>query len=460
MVKSFCDEFEIDREVLKKSGALDIVLNIDTPYFIDPALLRITNIPEFIGASSEIEKYFNQIVVLVKNTSSEKDMYWKRADDLLNFKEIKGTCLGYSNNSTSGNAIGKELRKKIIETIKELLKSGTIDPLIFELLGVFQEKIGCDRISDLVTFIIKDEIENYTKEVLSKLGITCVNERGFVVNPYNGEEILLLPMEILTPLPVAESFEDIDFCCSENRRVRDAINQYIDMGSRNKLKKEEIYSLMVSNPEFRDLLTELYRNTNPNVYDFRSDPVGLQIWHSESQKIVREFPQDLKKPRNNKELLQLVVCICNKFKMLVENNGLWHMLYDDKDKAKHESAAQLLYFGIADSYCAANDIDISREVNNGQGPADFKLSAGYNKKIVVEVKLTSNTQLLHGIAKQLPIYMKQENTDKAVYLIIDNSDHKGLERFQEYYNKLSKSEKSKIPYILIDGNRQASASKA
>ena len=40
------------------------------------------------------------------------------------FKEIKATCLGYSNRSTSGNAIGKELRKCILRTVKELAESG------------------------------------------------------------------------------------------------------------------------------------------------------------------------------------------------------------------------------------------------------------------------------------------------------------------------------------------------
>jgi len=120
----------------------------------------------------------------------------------------------------------------------------------------------------------------------------------------------------------------------------------------------------------------------------------------------------------------------------------------------------LLFFGIADAYCGANDIDISREVNNGQGPVDFKFSIGYERRMLVEIKLTSNPQLLHGIDKQLPIYMRQENTKKAIYLIIENGHQKRLEAFQEYYNKLNGSTKEKIPYILIDGNIQVSASRA
>lgn len=139
---------------------------------------------------------------------------------------------------------------------------------------------------------------------------------------------------------------------------------------------------------------------------------------------------------------------------------MWKLLYDDKNNPKHENAVQLLLFGIADAYCVANGIDISREVNNGQGPVDFKFSEGAQNKILVEVKLTSNQQLIHGISKQLPIYMEQENARKAIYLIIENGHFKRYESFQNYYNGLDTSTKEKISYIYVDGTVRESASKA
>ena len=39
------------------------------------------------------------------------------------------------------------------------MDEGEADPVLFELLGVFQEGIGCDRISDLITFILKEDID-------------------------------------------------------------------------------------------------------------------------------------------------------------------------------------------------------------------------------------------------------------------------------------------------------------
>lgn len=460
MVKSFCDEFGLNKELLKSLGALDVILNFDTKYFIDPALLRKNNIPEFIDSSSSVEKYFESIVTLIKHSTSENDMYWKKADNMLKFKEIKSTCLGYSNSGTSGNAIGKELRKSILRTIKELSRSGAVDPIIFELLGVFQEKIGCDRISDLVTFIINNDIESYTQRIMNEMGITTVEKDELLINPYNGEVIYLLPMEILSPLPIANSFDDIDFSCAENERVRNDINQYFDLGSRRKLKKEEVHSLVINNDQFRSQMLEEYKKISPDKYNFEIDSAGQIIWYEKSRQIVENYPLTLSMPQNYDELLLLVINICNQFKKVIENNGLCKLLYDDKEQPKHESAAQLLFFGIADAYCVANNIDISREVNNGQGPVDFKFSVGYNKKIPVEIKLTSNAQLMHGIKKQLPIYMKQENAERAIYLIIENGHYKRLASFQDYYNKLDENTKRKVPYILVDGNLQVSASRA
>ena len=171
MPKSFTDEFKVDKEVFENTGALDIILDVDSNYFIDPALLRICTLPEFTKASELTEEYFSNIIVLLKHSKSLGDMYWKKADRLLTFKEIKGTCLGYSNQGTSGNAIGKELRKNILETIKELQKSGEVDPVIFELLNVFQEKVGCDRVSDLLTYILRKQIVEYNIRINNELSV-------------------------------------------------------------------------------------------------------------------------------------------------------------------------------------------------------------------------------------------------------------------------------------------------
>ena len=136
------------------------------------------------------------------------------------------------------------------------------------------------------------------------------------------------------------------------------------------------------------------------------------------------------------------------------------LLYDSNGNPKHESAAQLLFYGIADSYCIANDVDLSRECNAGRGPVDFKLSRGAVDKVIVEVKLTSNSKLKQGIAKQVPTYMAQEKTKKAIYLVIDNGHEKAFNNLIKFYNTLDKNIKEKIECIYIDGTAKPSASNA
>ena len=91
---------------------------------------------------------------------------------------------------------------------------------------------------------------------------------------------------------------------------------------------------------------------------------------------------------------------------------------------------------------------MSREINNGRGFVDFKLSRGANEKVLVEIKLTSNDQLQHGFTTQVPIYMKQEKTQKAIYLIIDNGHRVALESFVEMYNHQLKEVKLCLASII------------
>ncbi len=460
MSKSFTDQFNIDKDVFDKTGALDIILDLDTKFFVDPALLRVCTTDEFVDSAKCVEKYFSSIIRLLKHSKKQNDMFWNKAEELLSFKEINGTCIGYSNSGTHGNAIGKTLRVEILRIIKELLSVGEVDPIIFELLGVFQKNMGCDRISDLVTFIIEKDIVRYTNGVLAKIGINSMSidsecEDNLCDNPYNNSKILLLPKEILSPLPLAESFEDIDMCCRENKRVRDEINEYFDLGTRKFLTKNELYNLVKNNVNFRSTLMESYKNTSIEKYDFDEDIVGEIKWYEQSKEYTKEYPLVLPKLETDEDVYNVVEIICERFKKLIEKNGLWKLLYDN-DEENHERYAQLLFYGIADSYCDSNNIDMSREVNNGRGPVDFKFSKGADKKVVVEIKLTSNSQLLHGFERQVPIYMEQEETNKAIYLVIDNGHTNRLNSFLENYKKITND---KIQVITVDGRKKESASR-
>jgi hypothetical protein len=158
--------------------------------------------------------------------------------------------------------------------------------------------------------------------------------------------------------------------------------------------------------------------------------------------------------------------VVGQYKALIEENGMWTTLYDDKkyeDKLPlHEHQAQKIFYGIASSYCNANRLDISPETNSGHGPIDFKISYGKPAKILVEIKLTSNPQIDHGLNVQLPKYESAEKP-YATYLIVVSVSHPERNYLEKLTKAIVEKDKNKAPLpeiIYINGNKQKPASKA
>ena len=102
----FSEKFNIDTDIINRTGIFDIILDVDTRFFIDPALLKLCEIEEFKHSHQKVLSYFSNLIHLLQSSSYENDICWLAADRLLSFHELTGTCLGYSKTGTSGNAIG------------------------------------------------------------------------------------------------------------------------------------------------------------------------------------------------------------------------------------------------------------------------------------------------------------------------------------------------------------------
>lgn len=160
------------------------------------------------------------------------------------------------------------------------------------------------------------------------------------------------------------------------------------------------------------------------------------------------------------KLKKVVNRILSQFQDQVENKGLWKELWDDKGKQRKEKTAQKLFFTVAYNYCKANNIDLTPEADAGNGPVDFKLSHGFDSKIVVEVKLSTNSHLVQGYKKQLEIYKRADDTDEGIFLLVDvgkiGNKYTEVERVRKkFLEKHGKA--SKIWYV--DGTQKKSASR-
>jgi hypothetical protein len=62
--------------------------------------------------------------------------------------------------------------------------------------------------------------------------------------------------------------------------------------------------------------------------------------------------------------------------------------------------------------------DVTREANDGRGPADFKISRGAEDKTLVEFKLAKNSQLKKNLEKQTTIYEKASDAQRSIKVIV------------------------------------------
>jgi hypothetical protein len=97
---------------------------------------------------------------------------------------------------------------------------------------------------------------------------------------------------------------------------------------------------------------------------------------------------------------------------------MWKEFWTD-GVSRGEKSAQRLFHTFCHIFCQTNNLDISPEADLGNGPVDFKFSRGADFKVLVEIKLSTNSNLVHGYTRQLEIYKRADDTRAAIYLVID-----------------------------------------
>lgn len=473
MSQSLADYYDINQERFKSTGALDPILDVDTRLFIDPSLLRVSTTPELCGSYNKVIEYFEKILLIVSEIESPNDCIWRQASKMLVFPEVAGLSIGYASKGTRGSGMGKALREELLLTIWSVVKAGISKPALFELLGIFQSDIGPDRISDMLAKIVISDLMNFTKRVCDECNIPMYVHRipqakfpeRLPTNPITNTPIILVPKEILRDLPVADEFGDISWIVEHNESLRAELNNIVGSSWLSKMstgeKKERLKDYFIRHPSALDKIISAYSKVTPEKYDFDNDPAGEVIWYSAAKEISENIPLTLRMSDTPTldEVEKVVQEICDHFRVLIEDNQLSKLLYDGDGKPKHESASQLLFYGVASAYCRANNLDLSPESDAGRGPVDFKMSRGYCGKVLVEVKLTSNSKLIQGFKKQLPIYQKAEGTPRGIYLVIDNGGGSDS-RMRNFRDAVLAAGKTAPKVMFIDGVRRISASKA
>jgi hypothetical protein len=236
---------------LEKFDSLNVfnpTLNVDTKLFIDPLLIENSSVEIIsIHANTRLTKYFEDIITLLKASSTIGDLPWREADRRMNFREIPGTCLGYGAATIRGSAFGEKLRTKLLNTAKAIVSLGVEDPKLFILLPLLENDVGPDRISDMATKIILPELAEFTFRVSQAFSIQTEHYEfmGEIFSlPRNPLEqrntpIILVPKDILSKLPVASDWSEVADAAAKNSSIRNKVNQHIGYIWRAKHRKDK-----------------------------------------------------------------------------------------------------------------------------------------------------------------------------------------------------------------------------
>lgn len=429
MPTRFSFRFKIDPKDLKKEGILNPFIDLDTRLYIHPQLLRDSKNPFLKNAYSVMQKKLARYLKIIKSIKhfNNSDISYRTIINEFKFEEPHGLCIGYSEKGTHGTGLKGKYALKIIKTIFQIQNKCKLDPEILEILPFIEENIGADRLGDMIANIIQEELATLTENIVKKYKIKStkiikLGSKEFTL-PYAEEHksyILLLPKDILEKLPVANSYDDIEEVVRHNKQLRELFNRILRLAAKQKTSpakkdiKNSIKKEIVDNPNIIAEMLNEYRRNRKEPYDFDKDTNFFFNWSDEAEEIFFNYFRNLN--FNDKDPVEVVRFLLEKFKVYTETNGLNKIFYNSLGKIKEE-IPQRIFQVISQLYIEDKNLDLSPETNLGSGAVDFKFSRG-SKKVIVEMKTSMNPKWRQGLSLQLKAYYDSEKPLKGFYTFI------------------------------------------
>ena len=476
----FSDFFKVSPDALEEYGALDISLIGDLPLFVDPFLLFNSKNPKYQELHAEIIRYmrFLKQVTLSGNISPALVDAW------FAFPEVRQNWFGFSLNGNRGHGLGKDFARVLHRNFNSVFRNFGEEQLTkgshLEKLCLVRDGVGRDTISDFTTNLIKHFLSEYTQEFA--LNLLSTNQRKKISVPktkfnyqtqswmpqvfelpfFRNDYILLTPKDMLTKddawinrPELIDHFHDIADALPDPV-LRAQVNAYLIrvLPKGPEPTKEEVSQAITQVIEkFPQVLDYYIRNKeeygDQAVSISKTRVREVETWFIEH---VREFVRNhleasgfYRIPGDTyEEARQRLMFL----KDVIENKGGHRIFYLNGRPIEREADLHILYRLT----WFATDTDVSREVNDGRGPADFKVSRGAKDKTLVEFKLAKNTQLERNLANQSEVYEKASDpTHPSLKAILYFSE----DQLQRIVDILKRLKLQNSPYItLIDARAE------
>ncbi|WP_204139252.1 hypothetical protein [Halomicronema sp. CCY15110] len=421
---------------------LDPRMDRDTGLFIDPFFVFRSEIPTFSNAKQKFLDFFRAAFELA-HEAKRSGTALKKLENLLKFPEVMEIRLGLSVGE-GGAGPGSKFAKACAGALVRLAEKGYRGLDHFEEIEIFTKGIGPDGISDATANILKYELIQYTQEICEQFSIPT---KKFLIDnaqfdfhdrrwdhatfslPENpclkNKAVLLVPKEFLCTIHAIGSDGFSEYVSrNKSEELRADLNYEIEKS----FSKATIIDIAEKRPEWVSEYIQYVENeANITPYNLEEDEKNLYRNTRKAFDFASLNPIPLS-ASNDEEFLQFVETIIQQFRLCVEEQGCFKLLWNDAQKLtnsdeaerkpRDENTAQCLFSSIVTSYCQANNIDISREVETGRGPVDFKFSSGYQKRALVELKLAKSSKLKQGRLEQLPAYLRAKQIQHGYYVII------------------------------------------
>lgn len=485
----FTDFFDVDDAVLAEHGAFNISLVTDLPLFVDPFLLFNSKKKRYRELHDGIIEYLR----FLRDRAREGEVPSGLLSAWYRFPEVKQNWLGFSLSGNAGSGLGRDFAVALHHNLHRLFADFGSESVTqashLEKLCLIAEGVGKDSISDFTNNLIKGFLCDYTqtfarkhlhpsqRQVIAVPRVwfnyetqTWVTER-FELPCVNNDYVLLTPKDILTKddtwinkHDLIEHFKDIPNAILDSE-LRSQVNNYfqrvlVRREGKEPNKKEVSEAARRTILEFPTLIDYFIRFKEEHG-DEAESVSSQRVKFSEYfyiaqikalQRELQEKTDFYRTPGNTLEEAKLRLQF---LRDVIENKGGHRIFYVDGRPIQREVDLHILYrlvwFGTPS--------DVSREVDDGRGPADFKISRGARDKTIVEFKLAKNTQLERNLQKQAEIYAKASDAQAMLKGILFFSEGE-LAKVERILKRLNMYGHPSIFLIDARPDNKPSASKA
>lgn len=484
----FSDVFGVDPTTVDDHGAFDVSLVGDIPLFVDPFLLFCSDRPGYRLLHDGIIDYLRFLRDRAGAGRSASPVA-----DWFRFPEVAQNWFGFSVTGNRGRGLGRgfagSLERNLTSVFRDFGEETVTQGSHLEKLALIDPGVGRDMISDFTTNLIKGFLLEFTQSYATqhidegRLRRVAVRRVRF---DYGAER--WMPETFI--LPWYEAVDDYVILTPKDMLTRD--DTWISRGDLHR-RLLEIPAAMddqaLREQVNRHFLAQLPPSSEPSAADIdrakmatlREFPVLIDLYiRLQEDRSAEALESSRRKVSNShnlyvakfRQLPQLLLQFTDFYglaegtyaearkrveylKDVVENKGGYKILYLDGEPLRRERDLHILYRLV---WCGSPS-DVSREVDDGGGPADFKISRGAWDKTIVEFKLASNTRLRKNLRAQAEVYQAASDAEHALKVIFFFTEQE-QQKIQKILHELGLSDHPAVYLVDARSDNKPTGSRA